>query len=105
MIGEVRRIARVGKGSRRNRRFVSALHVALWPMLLVPRLFWPPRRRRRELRELRELREFSKILLIRVDGIGDLAMSAAVFPSLRRRFPGARIDLLTSGDARPIADL
>jgi lipopolysaccharide heptosyltransferase II len=32
-------------------------------------------------------------------------MSAAVFPSLRRSFPAARIDLLTSENARPIADL
>ena len=40
----------------------------------------------------------SRILLIRVDGIGDLAMSLAIFPALRRRFPEARITV----DAVPI---
>jgi hypothetical protein len=87
MLKEIRWIARSGKGSPRNRLIACILHVVLWPILLIPRLFWPRGARGREV---------ARILLIRVDGIGDLAMSSAIFPSLRRQFPNAQIDLLTS---------
>lgn len=91
----MRRIRRYGKGAPRKRLAVALLHFALWPVLLLPRLFWPRRKPG----------EISRILLIRIDGIGDLAMSRAIFPALRQRFPDARIDLLTSSAAKPIAEL
>lgn len=96
MLKEIRRIMRSAKASPRNRLIACILHVVLWPILLIPRLFWPRRARGGDP---------ARILLIRVDGIGDLAMSSASFPSLRRQFPTAQIDLLTSENARPIADL
>jgi heptosyltransferase-2 len=96
MLKEIRRIMRSAKASPRNRLLACFLHVVLWPILLLPRLFWP--------RGLRG-RPIARILLIRIDGIGDLAMSSAIFPSLRRQFPNAQIDLLTSENARPIAEL
>jgi heptosyltransferase-2 len=100
MLKEIRRIMRSAKASPRNRLIACILHVLLWPILLIPRLFWP-----RRSRAAAAAAAPSRILLIRVDGIGDLAMSSAIFPSLRRQFPTAQIDLLTSENARPIADL
>jgi len=96
MVTELRRIIHFAKASRRNRMIAAFLHVAMWPLLLIPRLIWPLRSRRGAIQ---------KILLIRVDGIGDLAMCAAIFPSLRKKFPKAQIDLLTSENAAPVADL
>lgn len=46
-----------------------------------------------------------RILLIRMDGIGDLMMSTAIFPALRQRYPQARIDLLCSTLVLPLAKL
>ena len=96
MLGDLRRIVKFRKGSRRKRYVVALLHVLLWPVLSIPRLVWPRRRRTDVPR---------RIFLARVDGIGDLAMTAAVFPSLRRQFPDAEIDLLVSDEARPVAEL
>lgn len=96
MLNEIARIVKSAKASRKNRILAATLHVILWPVLLVPRLLWPWKKK---------ASEPSKILLIRIDGIGDLAMCAAIFPSLRRRFPAAQIDLLTSENAVPIAKL
>jgi lipopolysaccharide heptosyltransferase II len=95
MFHEMARIRRWGKGARGKRLAVAIIHLTLWPVLLIPRLFWPRRKGA----------ALSRILLIRVDGIGDLAMSLAIFPALRRRFPNAQIDLLTSSAARPIAEM
>jgi lipopolysaccharide heptosyltransferase II len=86
---------RHAKGSSRKRMLVCFLHIALWPILLIPRIFFPRRRHG----------AVSRILLIRIDGIGDLVMSSAIFPSLRRHFPNARIDLLTSDSAQQVAEL
>jgi lipopolysaccharide heptosyltransferase II len=40
-----------------------------------------------------------------MDGIGDLAMTSAIFPSIRKRYPTAQIDLLTSNVAERVAQL
>lgn len=95
MLKQARRIVREGKGSPGKRWVVAGLHIALWPVFFLPRLVWPRRQRSNNV---------DRILLIRMDGIGDLAMSAAIFPALRRQFPAARIDLLTSNEAKGIAD-
>jgi len=95
MFTELRRIIHSAKASDRNRRIAAVLHVVLWPVLLIPRLLWPWRRRG----------AIERILLIRVDGIGDLAMCAAIFPGLRQKFPHAQIDLLSSENAAPVAEL
>lgn len=87
-----------GKGARRKRIAAAVLHVVLWPLLLIPRCFWPWRGKG-------AISSGSRILLIRMDGIGDLAMSSAALSALRRQYPGARIDLLTSHVATPIAEL
>lgn len=100
MAGEIQRILRSGRGSPRNRLLACLIHVLLWPLLLVPRLFWPRRDRCPG-----ALGPDARILLIRVDGIGDLTMSAAIFPALRKKFPRARIDLLTSDAAQSIGQL
>lgn len=44
-----------------------------------------------------------RILLMRIDGVGDMIMTTALFPSLRRAFPESRIDLLCSTLAEPLA--
>lgn len=98
MLKELRRIMTWGKGSPRKRILICLSHVLLWPLLLVPRLFWPWRRRA-------PLGDNPRILLIRIDGIGDLAMSSAIFPALRSRYPNGRIDLLTSDVAYPVGQL
>ncbi|QOV91732.1 glycosyltransferase family 9 protein [Humisphaera borealis] len=46
-----------------------------------------------------------RILLIRMDGIGDLMMSTAIFSALRDQYPGARIDLLCSTLVKPLASV
>jgi lipopolysaccharide heptosyltransferase II len=61
-------------------------------------LFWPRR-------ALQAVPDLPRILLIRIDGIGDLTMSATIFPALRRRFPGGTVDLLTSEVATPIGQM
>jgi lipopolysaccharide heptosyltransferase II len=98
MPSELRRIMQVGKGTRAKRIVVCVLHVLLWPILLIPRMFWPRR-------SLNTVPDAPRILLIRIDGIGDLTMSATIFPGLRRRFPGGKVDLLTSEVATPIGQL
>ncbi|HMB96286.1 MAG TPA: glycosyltransferase family 9 protein, partial [Tepidisphaeraceae bacterium] len=98
MFGEIRRILHTGKGSPRKRPIAALLHATLWPILLIPRLFWP--RRRSE-----TLPPSPRILLIRIDGIGDLAMSSASFSALRKRYPDSEIDLLTSDSAKAIGEL
>lgn len=95
MIVEAWSIWKNGKGQARKRLVAGMLHIAFWPILLIPRLFWPKRRRPQNI---------SRIMLIRMDGIGDLAMSAAIFPALRHHFPHAQIDLLTSKEAHGIAE-
>jgi lipopolysaccharide heptosyltransferase II len=77
---------------------VSFLHVLFWPVLTIASLFWPRRKQRNPPEHLR-------LLLMRVDGIGDLAMSSAIFPSIRRAFPHAKVDLLTSDSAKPLAEM
>jgi hypothetical protein len=67
MLKEVRRIMRWAKASPRNRLIACILHVVLWPVLSIPRLFWPPRRARG--------RQVSRKQLIPVEGKGDLALS------------------------------
>ena len=47
MLKEIRRIMRSAKASPRNRLIACILHVLLWPILLIPRLFWPRRSFRR----------------------------------------------------------
>jgi lipopolysaccharide heptosyltransferase II len=96
MLDGLKRIAKYGKGSPRNRQMACAVHVALWPLLLVASAFWPARRRSRTI---------SRILLIRIDGIGDLAMSSSSIRALRERYPDAQIDLITSDVAGQIAEL
>jgi lipopolysaccharide heptosyltransferase II len=92
------RIMQSGKGTRAKRLVVCVLHVVLWPILLIPRMFWPRR-------SLQAVPDSPRILLIRIDGIGDLTMSATIFPALRRRFPGGTVDLLTSEVATPIGQM
>lgn len=89
---------RTGKGSPRKRMVASFFHVVFWPILALASLFWPRRR-------LRTLPANPRLLLMRVDGIGDLAMSSAIFPSIRRTFPGATVDLLASENAKPLAEM
>src|SRR4051794_36702507 len=98
MPSAIRRIMQSGKGTRAKRLVVCILHVILWPILLIPRLFWPRR-------ALQAVPDSPRILLIRIDGIGDLTMSATIFPALRRRFPGGTVDLLTSEVATPIGQM
>jgi lipopolysaccharide heptosyltransferase II len=98
MFDEIKRIMRTSKGSPRNRPIAAFLHVALWPILLIPRLFWPRRRSK-------TLPACPKILLIRIDGIGDLAMSSGSVSALRKKFPDAQIDLLTSDAAKPVGQM
>jgi len=62
------------------------------------KLFWP--KRRTVISE-----NPSRILLIRVDGIGDLVMVIGAIWALRQQHPGAKIDLLTSDAASTIANL
>jgi heptosyltransferase-2 len=100
MLAEIRRIIRTGKGGHRKRMVASALHAIGWPIFLLPRLFWPPRKVQQG-----PLPDDARVLLIRVDGIGDLAMTSMIFPALRRRFPRGCIELLTSSAAKPIAEL
>jgi lipopolysaccharide heptosyltransferase II len=81
----------------RNRAIVMAIHVVgrivTLPWLLLPR------------RRPRALGSGSRILLMRVDGIGDFIMTTALFPALRRAYPDARIDLLCSTLAKGLAEL
>jgi lipopolysaccharide heptosyltransferase II len=96
MFNGLKRIAKYGKGATRKRQMACAVHVALWPLLVVGRAFWPVRRRSATI---------SRILLIRIDGIGDLAMSSSSIRALRERYPDAQIDLITSDAAQQIAEL
>ena len=98
MPSEIRRIMQSGKGLPRKRLIACFLHIILWPILLIPRIFWPWRR-------ARPLADGSRALFIRIDGIGDLVMTSSIFPALRRKFPGVRINVLTSNQAIPIAEL
>src|SRR5690349_20472316 len=100
MIDSLRRIASSPKlPDPRKRRMVMALHVfariALFPVGLL--------RWRRRLP--RELGPTPRILLMRVDGIGDLVMTTGLFPALRSAYPGARIDLVCSTAAEGLAEL
>lgn len=96
MFDTLRQMSRTPKVLDSKRRaIVMALHaagrLALWPLELSRRYRPqdPPR----------------KILLLRADGVGDFAMSSALFPALRRAYPEARIDLLCSTLARPLAEV
>lgn len=88
MIASFRRIARNPKTQESRIRYVAmAFHAAAWVVSLPQRLFG---------RGPGPLPERPRILLIRVDGVGDLVMSAGLFGALRAAYPDARIDLLTS---------
>jgi lipopolysaccharide heptosyltransferase II len=81
---------------------VMALHVA-GRIVTLPLLVWPPGLWPR--RRPRPLGAGSRILLMRVDGIGDFIMTTALFPALRRAYPDAQIDLVCSTLAKPLAEL
>lgn len=99
MLTGLRRIALGRKYSVRRRRLVVyAVHAAGWWATLLA-----PRRYRR--RSPGRLPPAARILLVRVDGIGDLIMTSPVFPALRRAYPAARIDLLCSDAAKPVAEM
>lgn len=46
-----------------------------------------------------------KVLLLRIDGLGDVAMSAPVFGSIREIFPDARITLLTASWSKGLVEV
>jgi len=84
---------------RKKRALALMLHYALRPAFDIHRLS-------RGLRVTggRRFGEMKKVLLIRIDGLGDMAMSAPVFSSVRKVFPNARITLLTASWSRGIAE-
>jgi lipopolysaccharide heptosyltransferase II len=95
MFDTLRQMARTPKVLDPKRRaLILALHAAgrvvLWPFARVGRIPANPPQ---------------GILLMRVDGIGDFAMTSALFPALRRAYPDARIDLLCSTLAKPLAEV
>ncbi|MBI5238010.1 MAG: glycosyltransferase family 9 protein [Deltaproteobacteria bacterium] len=49
--------------------------------------------------------QIKKVLLIRIDGLGDVAMSAPVFGSLKEIFPDARITLLAASWSRDMVEV
>src|SRR5947209_3830958 len=95
MFDALRQMARTPKVlDPRRRALIIALHVigqvVLRPFARVRRIPADPPRR---------------ILLMRADGVGDFAMTSALFPALRRAYPEARIDLLCSTLAKPLAEV
>jgi len=52
--------------------------------------------------KFRRLKEPKRILLIRLEHVGDVLMATPAFRSLRRRFPNARIDVLVRDFTAPI---
>ena len=93
MFDTLRNMARTPKVLDPKRRaLIMMLHVAGRAAL------WPFARRREPSRDAP-----TRILLMRVDGVGDFVMTSGLFPALRRAYPDARIDLLCSTLAEPLA--
>ena len=45
-----------------------------------------------------------RLLVIRYSALGDVVLATSVLEPLRRRFPGARIELVTSAAAAPLLE-
>lgn len=96
MFDTLRKMARTPKVLDPKRRaLIMMLHVA------GRAAFWPFVRRGGD--ASREAPR--RILLMRVDGVGDFVMTSALFPALRHAYPDARIDLLCSTLAEPLANV
>ena len=49
--------------------------------------------------------EVSRVLLVKLWGMGSIVLSSALFPELKRRYPEARIDFLSLGENQALLDL
>lgn len=77
--------------NRKKRMVLQAFNVLAAILYLPKRLFRKPVRL--------DLINPSKILLIRLDYIGDVVMTSPTFPLLKQRFPNAQLSLLTNSIA------
>ncbi len=64
----------------------------------------PGHREHRSIAPWTKAEDPQRILVVRFHAIGDVALTLPACAALRRRYPDARIDLLTSPDAAPLAN-
>jgi ADP-heptose:LPS heptosyltransferase len=76
---------------RRERALVRLADVVLWPLSLTPRRRRPG--------------PVQRVLLLRLERIGDMLMTVDAIRDARATWPGADIDLVVGGWNRPLADL
>ncbi|MBI5810282.1 MAG: glycosyltransferase family 9 protein [Deltaproteobacteria bacterium] len=87
---------------RKKRALALMAHYMLKPCFILYKLLtFKPLRERGGL----PAGSIKKVLLIRIDGLGDVAMSTPVFGSLREIFPDARITLLAASWSRGLVEV
>jgi hypothetical protein len=84
---------------RRERALVRLADVVLWPLSLTARRGRPGRRSHVPRRAVK------RVLLLRLERIGDLLMTLDGIRDARATWPDADIDLVVGGWNRPLADL
>ena len=84
----------------RNRLFALAIHHAL--SIFFPYRFFPVKYLHKQ--KNIPLSEIKRILIIRLDGLGDMVMSTPAFKGIRKIFPDAHITLLTFMGSKELAE-